>query len=135
MYPKYVSLNCENNKSWVQIYGANCTFWRGMLFLTGLRIYSQNFSKTLQCMLSLKKPPSKAEAVLLLSCHQLAESGSKHIVYLKHDLTDKNQTKKALFRLTGEEGPVRHAQNTTISINDTLPVKYSPLVTTCTFAT
>lgn len=45
-------------------------------------------------MLSLKNPPSKAEAVLLLSCHQLAESGTKHIVYLKHDLTDKNHRPK-----------------------------------------
>lgn len=47
-------------------------------------------------MPSLKNPPSKAEAVLLLSCHLLAESGTKHIVYLKHDLTDKNHRPKRL---------------------------------------
>lgn len=74
----------------------NVLFGERNVVLDRVTHLQSEFSKTLQCMLSLKNPPSKPKAVFLLSCHQLAESGTKHIVYLKHDLTDKNHRPKRL---------------------------------------
>lgn len=68
------------------------TFGERNVVLNRVRILIKHFNA---CFHS-KTLPLKDEAVLLLSCHQLAESGTKHIVYLKHDLTDKNHRPKRI---------------------------------------